>query len=85
MSLRLNTASSRPIPAGIALQLDCAQAKGVTDHRKGTETHGRAGPNRTNENPKERIENPRGDRDADDVVGKCQKEVLPDRSNGLST
>src|SRR5579863_8929425 len=60
------------------LQLDCAQAQGVSDHGNGAEGHRRAGENRAEQQSEKRIENYGGDRNPDRVIEKRECEVLAD-------
>ena len=54
------------------------EAEGVGDDGDGAEAHGSAGDHGTKEDAQERIERPRGDGDAEDVVDKAEEEVLAD-------
>jgi hypothetical protein len=54
------------------------KGEGVGDDGDGAEAHGSAGDHGTKEDAQERIERPRGDGDAEDVVDKAEEEVLAD-------
>src|SRR5262245_32789985 len=59
-----------------------AQAQRVADDRDGAQAHGRAGDHRTEDDPEDRVEHARRDRDADDVVDEGEEEVLADVAHG---
>src|ERR1700730_10497298 len=60
------------------LQLDTPQAQRVGDHRDRAEAHRRARNHWAQQEPDERVEHARRDRDAQDVVDKRPDQVLAD-------
>src|SRR5208282_468551 len=60
-----------------SLELQCAQAQRIHNYRYGAERHRQGGDDRTEEHMECWVEDTRGDRDTDHVVGKRKYQILP--------